>query len=55
MGSGEVGCGDDMEHPEGLFFREKEKEETCYKIKALAVADARAMEGESAEDVAERD
>ena len=53
MGSGQVGRGDDVEHPKGVFFREEKQEETDYKVQALAVADAGAVKGESAEHVAE--
>lgn len=53
MCSGEVGRGDDMEHPKGLFFGEEEQEEAGYEVQALAVANARTVKGESTEDIAE--
>lgn len=53
MGSGQVGRGDDVQHPKGVFFREEKQEEAGDEVQALAVADAGAVKGESAEDVAE--
>ena len=55
MGSGEVGGGDNMEHPESLFLGEEEEEKTGNEVKALAVADSRGVKGESAQDVTEGD
>jgi len=42
-----------VEHPEGLFFREEEEEETGEEVERLTVADARRVEGEGAKDAAE--
>ena len=55
MGSGKVGGGDNMEHPESFFLGEEEQEKTGDEVKALAVADSRGVEGESAQDVTEGD
>jgi len=51
--AGQVGCGDNVEHPKGLFLGEEEEEEAGEEVEGLAVAYFRAVEGESAENAAE--
>lgn len=53
VGSWEDGGGDDVQHPEGLFFGEEEEEEAGEEVEGLAVADFGMVDCEGLEDAAE--